>query len=59
MWNCLGVRMISGNLRTRYMAKRLITAGAVFLFLFLAMPAHAEKGFSSTRLWRSVRETAT
>ena len=47
MWNCLGVRMISGNLRTGCMAKSFITAGFVLLFVFLAMPAHAEKGQSA------------
>ena len=44
MWNCLGVRMTGGNLRTWCMAKSFITAGFVLLFVFLAMPAHAEKG---------------
>ena len=47
MWNCLGVRMTSGNLRTGCMAKSFITAGFVLLFVFLAMPAHAEKGQSA------------
>jgi general secretion pathway protein D len=47
VWNCLGVRMISGNLRTGCMAKWFITAGFVLLFVFLAMPAHAEKGQSA------------
>src|SRR5260370_33987371 len=39
--------MISGNLRTGCMAKSFITAGFVLLFVFLAMPAHAEKGQSA------------
>ena len=47
MWNCLGVRMMSGNLRAGCMAKWFITAGFVLLFVFLAMPAHAEKGQSA------------
>ena len=46
MWNGLAPRM-TGYLGTGYMAKRLLTAGAVFVFLFLAMPAHAEKGQAS------------
>jgi general secretion pathway protein D len=47
VWNCFGVWMISGNLRTGRMAKSFITAGFVLLFVFLAMPAHAEKGQSA------------
>jgi len=47
VWNCLGVRMTSGNLRTGCMAKSFITAGFVLLLVFLAMPAHAEKGQSA------------
>ena len=46
MWD-LGVRITSGNLRTGRMAKSFITAGFVLLFVFLAMPAHAEKGQSA------------
>src|SRR6266481_394371 len=38
--------MTSGNVRTGCMAKSFITAGFVLLFVFLAMPAHAEKGQS-------------
>ena len=47
MWNCLAVQMTSGNLRTGCMAKSFITAGLVLLLVFLAMPAHAEKGQSA------------
>jgi general secretion pathway protein D len=50
VWNCLGVRMTSGNLRTGCMAKSFITAGCVLLFVFLAMPVHAEKGQSAYKL---------
>src|SRR5579864_7087562 len=39
--------MTSGNLRTGCMAKSFITVGFVLLFVFLAMPAHAEKGQSA------------
>src|ERR1700738_2284169 len=39
--------MISGNLRPGDVAKSFITAGLVLLFVFLAMPAHAEKGQSA------------
>lgn len=44
MWNCLAVRMISGNLRTGGTAKSFITAGFVLLFVFLAMPARCLAG---------------
>ena len=47
MWNCLGVRKTSGNLRNGCMAKSFITVGFVLLLVFLAMPAHAEKGQSA------------
>jgi len=47
VWKCLGFRMTSGNLRTGGMAKSFITAGLVLLFVFLAPPAHAEKGQSA------------
>ena len=47
MWNCLGVRVTSGNLRAGCVAKSFITAGFVLLFVFLAMPAHAETGQSA------------
>jgi general secretion pathway protein D len=47
VWNALGVRMISGNLRTGCTAKSFITAGLVLLFVFVAMPVHAEKGQSA------------
>ena len=43
----LGISVTSGRLRTWCSTKLFITAGFVLLFVFLAMPAHAEKGQSS------------
>jgi general secretion pathway protein D len=47
VWNGLAPRMTPSYFGTRCMSKPFITAGAVLLFVFLAMPAQAEKGQSS------------
>ena len=48
--------MTRGNLRTGCIAKSFITAGFVLLFVFLAMPAHAEKGPDTTLRLTSMSE---
>lgn len=46
MWNCLEPWITAANLPAGHVLRSLITAGAMLLFVFLGMPAHAEKGQS-------------
>ena len=54
MWNCLRPRIRAKDFSATHIMKSLITAGAMLLFVFLAMPAHAEKGQSSYKQGRDL-----
>ena len=47
MWNWLRPEIPGGDWAAASIARSFITVGAMLLFVFLALPAHAEKGQSS------------
>jgi tetratricopeptide (TPR) repeat protein len=54
VWNCLRPRIRAKDFSTTHIMKSLITAGTMLVFVFLVMPAHAQKGQSSYKQGRDL-----
>ena len=54
MWSCVRRRMTGGTMPVAYMIKSFMITGPILLFLFLALPAYAEKGQSSYKRGRDL-----